>query len=861
MNINGGSVSGVSGNGRGGGVTISGGTGNGTGGAYGGGVVIRGGVSLGSDPSGSVSILAGIPSGSGSTGNIWIDAGDATHHSSVSVGARYANSVTIGNTAMTGLTDGVQLYFKTIAATQFAVCHVNDGAGVDIIGDCSAAPTADYAEKYPVATGATYGDIVVPGTAMVTTKDGQHISQLVKSSAPYTGPVAGIISNNYGDFTSAGNNVNDSDNPMPVALVGRVPVNVTNENGAIAVGDYITTSSTAGFGMKATQAGRVIGMALEAFNGTSGQVMVQVNNSWYFGNLIGTDGKSSMFTDNVITAPTATATSATPTFDSFGLELRGSAWNGSAAQTVQMAMKEVVTDTNNYRLSVRNTTDSEVAYVTNTGTMQVSGDMVVGGKIYPSNNGAVQTSKYIYYDGATGPAGDYKRTNAKGWSTGSYDFAEMFPSSESLVPGEVVVFSDNKVEVRRSEKVGEKVIAGIVSTRPGFLAGDDVTNAYPIALAGRVPTNVNLEGGAIAVGDPLTTSSQAGFAMKAKKAGMIVGYALEAFDGSSNNQISVFVNAGYWGGEAGSTTLGANNSASLLGTNGNSSMAALNMSGNVNMNGNDITSIGRIAGLADAWSIESDGTIKTTALLKTVIIGQNNQKVETIGVTSPEAVITLAGTAKLVDGKAEISFATVSPDFANVISSTAAIRVIATPNGPVSLYVSEKDSTHFTVQSFGSGNSDADFDWMVTAYRKGFEPGVVTPASSQTAITQSVSSNSTSTAAASTPAPTSTSVTTSTSSSSTAAASSTTAPSDTTSTNASSAVIVPPTAAVVATPTATVSAPDTTVSVTTSTTSVVAPVETTSAPAAPASSTSSSTTIVDPVASSSSGSSGTSVTP
>ena len=32
-------------------------------------------------------------------------------------------------------------------------------------------------------------------------------------------------------------------------------MNVTNEGGAIAIGDFITTSSTAGHGMKATKAG------------------------------------------------------------------------------------------------------------------------------------------------------------------------------------------------------------------------------------------------------------------------------------------------------------------------------------------------------------------------------------------------------------------------------------------------------------------------------------------------------------------------------------------------------------------------------------------------------------------------------
>lgn len=164
---------------------------------------------------------------------------------------------------------------------------VGDGAAIvaDSIGDCSNGATADYAERYPVAAGIAYGDIVVPGSEIVYQEDEsngrQAITRAVKSSVAYQGPVIGIISNNYGDFTSAGNNISASDNPMPVALVGRVPVNVTNENGPIAVGDFVTTSSTAGKGMKATEAGRVIGMALASFDGTDGQVMVQVVNTWY----------------------------------------------------------------------------------------------------------------------------------------------------------------------------------------------------------------------------------------------------------------------------------------------------------------------------------------------------------------------------------------------------------------------------------------------------------------------------------------------------------------------------------------------------------------------------------------------------
>ncbi len=170
-------------------------------------------------------------------------------------------------------------------STQRLCANTGGGDGIALnnstVVDCSNAGQADFAEMYPVAEGVTYGDIVVPGSQSVTTKQGDSIVQLVKSSETYQGPVSGIVSDNYEDGTSAGYNIADSDNPMPIALVGRVPVNVTDENGSIAVGDFITTSSTAGKGMKATEAGRVIGMALSSFSGSEGQVMVQVVNTWY----------------------------------------------------------------------------------------------------------------------------------------------------------------------------------------------------------------------------------------------------------------------------------------------------------------------------------------------------------------------------------------------------------------------------------------------------------------------------------------------------------------------------------------------------------------------------------------------------
>ncbi len=52
----------------------------------------------------------------------------------------------------------------------------------------------------------------------------------------------------------------------PVARSGVTDVNVTNVNGPIKAGDYITTSEVKGFGMKASQSGYSLGIALKDFD-------------------------------------------------------------------------------------------------------------------------------------------------------------------------------------------------------------------------------------------------------------------------------------------------------------------------------------------------------------------------------------------------------------------------------------------------------------------------------------------------------------------------------------------------------------------------------------------------------------------
>lgn len=179
-------------------------------------------------------------------------------------------------------------------ASNTGVCWQNatlNGATLKELTDCNGAPTSDYAEIYPTEDGVDYGEIVAIGSTSVeithteTDKNGNPlppktkiVKKLAKSTSPYQN-ILGITSRNYGDFTSAGHNsVNQSDNPMPIALVGRVPLKVTTENGNINAGDMITSSSTPGIGMKATDTGRVVGIALSSFNGQGvGEVMVFVN--------------------------------------------------------------------------------------------------------------------------------------------------------------------------------------------------------------------------------------------------------------------------------------------------------------------------------------------------------------------------------------------------------------------------------------------------------------------------------------------------------------------------------------------------------------------------------------------------------
>jgi hypothetical protein len=183
-------------------------------------------------------------------------------------------------------------------------------------------------------------------------------------------------------------------------------------------------------------------------------------------------------------------------------------------------------------------------------------------------SGSSPSSQYLEAQGWDGEV-DFRvdfggNVFADGAFTGPADFAEMFrvaTGAETVEPGDVLEIDPASSRgVRRSTKAYSTLVAGIYSTKPGFvgserdwdeghseaflarsdkrsdeppvLARADMAELYdevPMAVVGVVPAKVSAENGAIQPGDLLVTASTPGHAMRADgpQAGTIVGKALE----------------------------------------------------------------------------------------------------------------------------------------------------------------------------------------------------------------------------------------------------------------------------------------------------------------------------------------------
>ena len=116
-------------------------------------------------------------------------------------------------------------------------------------------------------------DQLEPGDVLSINSSGD----VVKSQHAFDGAVVGVYSTKP---AFVGDNSSDANlQSVPVALAGVVPVKVTSENGVVAPGDLLVSSSTPGHAMRAGEnpaIGSVIGKALESDDESFGMIKMLV---------------------------------------------------------------------------------------------------------------------------------------------------------------------------------------------------------------------------------------------------------------------------------------------------------------------------------------------------------------------------------------------------------------------------------------------------------------------------------------------------------------------------------------------------------------------------------------------------------
>ena len=158
-------------------------------------------------------------------------------------------------------------------------------------------PAADLAEYYDIEGEMEPGDIVmfVGDTLRLTRADQTAEPSLIGIVSSRPGLTLGL---SYTDETSTGvapTDITDAnrligDEPelwidrtvlheinvngrAPLALAGRVPVKVCDENGPIRPGDALTLSSTPGYAMRSIEPGPIVGTALQSWNAGQGRIV------------------------------------------------------------------------------------------------------------------------------------------------------------------------------------------------------------------------------------------------------------------------------------------------------------------------------------------------------------------------------------------------------------------------------------------------------------------------------------------------------------------------------------------------------------------------------------------------------------
>lgn len=194
-----------------------------------------------------------------------------------SAGPSAANSTSALAVKQSGGT-GVLTVDTTNARVCINIATCNNALGVsgNIVasGSITSLGTPDIAETIGATSDVEAADVV--------SADPVKTEGVMKSSRAYDPTVLGVISDGSSAFlVNAHAHMNESGlNGKPLVLAGRVPVKVTNKNGAIHPGDYLASSDVPGYAMKATKAGPTVGKALGTSDEDRGTVLSLINVSY-----------------------------------------------------------------------------------------------------------------------------------------------------------------------------------------------------------------------------------------------------------------------------------------------------------------------------------------------------------------------------------------------------------------------------------------------------------------------------------------------------------------------------------------------------------------------------------------------------
>ncbi|HCB55993.1 TPA: hypothetical protein DEP26_03400, partial [Candidatus Uhrbacteria bacterium] len=122
--------------------------------------------------------------------------------------------------------------------------------------DAAHTATADFAEyMLDSAQDLQAGELV--------SVDVNNAHAVIRTTVATDSNLMGIVSTDPGFIANAPYGRQADEAYAPIAFMGQVPVKVNTDNGAIAIGDYITSSSIPGVGMKADAGDPTVAIALE----------------------------------------------------------------------------------------------------------------------------------------------------------------------------------------------------------------------------------------------------------------------------------------------------------------------------------------------------------------------------------------------------------------------------------------------------------------------------------------------------------------------------------------------------------------------------------------------------------------------